>query len=77
MIVGSVSNRHGEDRTTANAIVTATAAAINAPLMVLRILHPQLFLLFRSLLLPLQSSMASNLMVTNQSSSMKFRRRNI
>ena len=74
--IGLGPNRHSKDRATANATATATVAAINALLMALQFLRPQLFLLFRSLLLPLQLSMASNLMVTNRSSSMKFRRRN-
>ena len=81
MTVGPVSNRHGEDRTTAHTIETATVAAINVLLTALRSLRPQLFLLFQSLLLFLQSSMVSNLannvMMTNQSSSVKSRRLSI
>ena len=80
--IGLGPNRHSKDRATANATATATVAAINALLMALRFLRPQLFLfLFQSLLLFLQSSTASNLannvMMTNQSSSVKSRRRNI
>ena len=68
-----MSHHHGEDKVAANIIVTtAIIAAMNAPPMVLRVVHPQLR--SRSLFLPLQLNTASSLMKTNRSSSMKSRR---